>query len=357
MVVVKDQVGDMINLGRYLTAGLFGLAALFTYVGIFQGKMNFTRLITCLVIGFVMLQSYTWIMDTTRDIVEGINYQINGGEDYLNEFLDMSTMVQQKHEEVVEKGLGSKIMDAVANFGKETMHNFVVSLSFMFFSLIVKIMTSIRNCVIGIMYLLGPLLIPFLLFDTTRKVVRGWFTSYIGCLAWPILWNLTVRLSIAYASTFSITDDSVPLEALEPFVALNFAVGFVVVFAPMIITSLANGIGAGAAASLAGAFASQSAMNVTKTGIGTAGRVMEGVSSGVSYGAGKALHAVQANPSNNIIRNVATVGGGALKNGVHAAWRGLRGKDIEGYKSAEYSIKKALRPAHNRTETISVGHS
>ena len=341
MAAVSTEIADMLVLGRWLLAAFFSLAVLFTYIGLFQNKNGFSRLILSLVIGFVMLQSYVWMMEHTRQIIDGVSYRINGTENYLEEYLNMGALVQEAHEGKVEGGLISKTMDAVANFGKETIHNFVVSSSFIFFSIVTKIMSSIRGCLVGILYLLGPILIPFILFDTTRKILRGWFTSYVGCLSWPILWNLTLKLAVAYAQKFSIEEGAVPLDSLEPFVALNFAVGFVVVFSPMIVTSLAHGVGAGAAASLAGAFATNNAVNVVSKGFGVAGRTMQGAASGFSYGVGKAAKSMQ---SASPVKTIASIGGSAIKDTARGAWRGFRAKDYTGYRSSDYSIKRAIRP-------------
>jgi len=76
---------------------------------------------------------------------------------------------------------------------------------------------------------------------------------------WPLVWNLT--LGIAVAQSGNITLDG---QGLIEFISLNFATCAMLIFAPMLISSLAAGVGAGFVGSIAAAATFGGAAGVAK---------------------------------------------------------------------------------------------
>lgn len=269
--IVKTDLWSVINAGRYLLGGLFLFAVLVHFLGILSHQTNWAALLMRLVIGFILLQNYVWIMDTTKEVVVGLDKMITPQQDFSRQYAQMSENLRQQYEENVQQSITERLL----NFGKNTLHSIVVNLSFIFYAVVSRIMEAIRYSIVGIMYKLGPVLIPLILFNSTKRVLAGWFTSYVCVLSWPILWHITLSIAVGISARLGLTG-----EGIEYFVALNFAVGFVLIFSPMIIASLAAGVGMGAAASFAGAFATKAVMDRIQH-IGQLGaRGVAGVASG-----------------------------------------------------------------------------
>ena len=250
--VVKGDLGGVLRAGQIMLSSLFLLAVLIQYLGILQHQTSWTSLLMRLVIGFILLQNYVWIMDTTKDIVIGLDRLITPDQNFINQYALMTDNLRQQYEQNVQQSIISQVL----NFGKDTLHNLIINLSFIFYAVISKIMEAIRYSLTAILYKLGPVLIPLILFNSTKRVISGWFSSYVCVLAWPILWHITLSIAVAISARMGLTG-----EGIEFFVALNFAVGFILIFSPMIVSSLAAGIGTGAAASLAGALASKTVID------------------------------------------------------------------------------------------------
>lgn len=244
---VKSDLGLVLQTGRYLLGSFFLLAVLVNYIGMIRTQVNWADLLLRLVVGFILIQNYIWFMDLTRDILVGLDQRINPVQDAIVQYAQMSDNMQAQYEANTQKGLIGNFGDLV--FGKFTLHNLVINLSFIFYAVVSKIMEVIRYSLVAIIYKIGPILIPLILFQSTSKVLKGWFTQYVAILAWPILWHITLGIAVALSANI------MPGEGIEQFAALNFAVCFVLIFTPMIMSGLIAGAGLGSAASLAGALA------------------------------------------------------------------------------------------------------
>lgn len=278
--VVKGDLGGILQTGQLMLSSLFLLAVVTHYIGSIQNQGGWASLLVRLVIGFILIQNYVWLMDTTKEIITGLDQMINPDQSFTNQYATMTDNLRQEYESNVQQSITSQIL----NFGKNTLHNLIINFSFIFYAIISKIMEAIRYSLVGILYKLGPILVPLILFQSTKRVLSGWYKSYISVLAWPILWHITLAIAVAISRKIGLTG-----EGIEYFVALNFAVGFVLIFSPMIIASLAAGIGAGASASLAGAFASKAAIDrvrfASRLGVsGVAGAVSGGMQTARNIG-------------------------------------------------------------------------
>lgn len=329
--VVKGDLGNILFAGHLLLSSLFLLAVVTQYIGVIQHQGGWSGLLLRLAIGFILLQNYVWIMDTTRTIVEGVDLMINPEQNFINQYASMSDNLRQEYEANVQKSLTSQIL----NFGKNTIHNLIINLSFIFYAVISKIMEAIRYSITAILYKLGPILIPLILFNSTKRVLNGWYTSYVSVLAWPILWHITLAIAVAISQRIGLTG-----EGIEYFVALNFAIGFVLVFSPMIITSLAAGIGAGAAASLAGAFATKSALDTirqsSRLGVsGASGTISGGLVAAQSNSQPLPLNPTLSDRFKHIMSSVGNVSAGSVYGGIKSM-----------------AEKAGYRPSNNGNHTI-----
>lgn len=239
--VVKANLNEIISLGNTLLGGLFILACFMTFLGTFQNKANWPGLFLRVVAGFWLLENYVWVMDLTRDIVVGVDKVITPDPNAANLYVEMSDRLQAVYEKSQKTGFSFALL------GKKTLYNMTINLSFIFYAIVSNVMEAVRYTIIAIVYKLGPVLIPLIAFKTTIRVVIGWFTSYVAVLSWPILWHIV--LSIA---TSLIGGEELTLADLEGFIMINFAVGFVLIYTPLIVAGLSAGIGVGIAASLAG---------------------------------------------------------------------------------------------------------
>ncbi len=338
--VVKEDLNGVMQVGRFMIASLFALAVLTHYLGIFHNNSNWSSLLLRLVVGFVLLQNYVWIMDTTKDIVIGLDAKINPNQDFVNQYVQMVENVRAEYEESIQQNFTTRILD----FGKNTVHNLIINFSFIFYAIVSRIMEAIRYSVVGIMYKLGPVLIPLILFNSTKRVLNGWFTSYVSVLSWPILWHITLSIAVAISERIGVSG-----EGIEQFVALNFAIGFILVFSPMIITSLAAGIGAGGAVSLAGAFATKMALDTMKQGgrVGVAG--LAGAAGGVA-GAARTVSQKGINPSvtlgervRNMVSNAGHVTGAAMYGGIKNMANKTGLNLSKGERSSLWAIRKKMK--------------
>jgi len=263
LTAVKADLNNVLNAGRYILASFFVLAVFFNYIGLLSRGVNWAEVILRLVIGLVLLQNYTWMMDTTRDIVVSVDEMINPNHDFVTQYSIMSDNVQKRHTESIQRGIIAKVVNA---FGWPTLHTLVMNLSFIFYGIIARVMEAVRYSLVGVLYKLGPVLIPFILFQSTGQVIKGWFSSYVSVLCWPILWHIILGIAV----TLSGNNPS-----LEQFACINFAVCFVLILSPLIVNSLVAGIGTGSVGSLAGALSTRSVVD-SMTKIGQAGLVVAG---------------------------------------------------------------------------------
>ena len=248
--VIKADLNNALNAGRVMLVSFFVLAVFIRYIGILSHHANWADVIVRLVIGFVLLQNYTWIMDTTRTVISDVDQTVNPEQDYVTQYANMSQTMQTKNENTTSQSILTQITTAVTNFGRYTLRNLIINLSFIFYGLISKIMEAIRYSMAGILYKTGPVLIPLILFESTGRVVKGWYTSYISVLCWPILWHITLSIAV------NIGNQIMSNGGVEQFASLNFAVCFVLIFAPFIINSFIAGVGSGSASGLAGLMSS-----------------------------------------------------------------------------------------------------
>ncbi len=260
--VIKNDLAGVLSIGRLLLGSFFVLAVLFMYLGIFTNKQaNWSGLVFRLVIGFVLLQSYSLVLDMVKDIVVAIDTTINPQTTAADQYMVMSQNMQNVYEQNQQKGF------SLAVFGKKTLHNLTINVSFIFYAIVSNVMQAIRYTIIGILYKLGPLLIPFIVFKSSIRMIEGWFRSYVAVISWPILWHIVLSIAVTLSGNIQPT-----LDGIEQFVMLNFAVCFVLIFSPMIVSSLISGGGIGGAASMA----ALGAVNKISENIKRGGRVAVG---------------------------------------------------------------------------------
>lgn len=254
---VKNDLPNCLNTGRLMLASLFVFAVFVRYVGLLSHHVNWADVIMRLVIGFVLLQNYTSIMDTTRDIVSSVDQTVNPEQDFVSQYAQMSNTMQTQHENTTRQSILTQVVNAAVSFGRNTLRNLIINLSFILYAVISNIMESIRYCTTAILYKLGPVIIPLVLFESTGQVVKGWFTSYVSVLCWPILWHIVLGIAVTVGGQIPTNG------GLEQFACLNLALCFVLIFSPFIINSLVAGVGAGSSAALSGLMSTNTAGNVT----------------------------------------------------------------------------------------------
>ena len=203
--IIKGDLGNILQAGQFMLGSLFLLAVVTHYIGVIQNQVSWTSLLVRLVIGFILLQNYVWLMDTTKDIVVGLDQMINPDQSFVNQYASMTDNLRQQYEENVQQSITSQILD----FGKNTIHNLIINLSFIFYAVISKIMETIRYSITAILYKLGPVIVPLILFNTTKRVLSGWYTSYVSVLAWPILWHITLAIAVAISNRIGITGEGI----------------------------------------------------------------------------------------------------------------------------------------------------
>ena len=99
---IRPELGGVIAIGFHLAGFFFLLACLFNYVVTLQGKANWTRLLTNLVIVFILLSQYVWIMDISKELVEGVQAEVTSNKTYLTQYVEMV----DNFREVYEKNQG-----------------------------------------------------------------------------------------------------------------------------------------------------------------------------------------------------------------------------------------------------------
>jgi hypothetical protein len=256
---VKTDLSTVLSTGQYLLVSLFLLAVFVQYVGLLSHPVNWADVIVRLIIGFILLQSYEWIMDTTYAIITGIDQTINPNQDFVSQYAAMSTNMQQQFQNNTQQNIASQVGNAI--FGRFSLHNLIINISFIFYAIVSNIMQNIRYSISGILYKLGPVLIPLILFQSTGKVLKGWYVSYVSVLCWPILWHIVLGLAVALSAQIGSSS-----QGIEQFACLNLAICFVLIFSPFIISSMVAGVGAGASAGVGGLLSTQQLSN-TVTGV------------------------------------------------------------------------------------------
>ena len=260
---VKGDLSNCLSAGQTMLVSLFAVAVFVRYVGLLTHHVNWAEVIVRLVIGFVLLQNYTWIMDTTRTIVSDVDSTINPTQDYVSQYATMSQNIQQRQQSQTRQSILTQIGKGF--FGPFSLHNIIINLSFIAYAILSKIMEAVRYSMTAILYKIGPVLIPLVLFQSTGHVVKGWYVSYVSVLCWPILWHIVLGIAVNLSNQ-QVASGSI----VEQFAAINFAVCFVLVFSPFIINSLVAGVGAGSSAGLSGLM-STNATNTLMTTTGYAG--------------------------------------------------------------------------------------
>jgi type IV secretory pathway VirB6-like protein len=273
LTAVKGDLSTVLTTGSYLLGSLFVLAVFVNYIGILSYNVNWADVIVRLVIGFVLIQNYIWIMDTTYGVISGVDQAINPNQNFVDQYATMSNNMQQHFQNNTQQSIVSQVGNAI--FGRFSLHNLIINLSFIFYAVISKIMEAVRYSVTGILYKLGPALVPLILFKSTSKVLKGWYTSYIAVLCWPILWHIALAIAVALSNQIGSSN-----QGIEQFACLNFAVCFVLIFSPFIVNSLVAGVGAGSSAAVSGMMSTNKAtslMTVVSSGAikGISDRVMQ----------------------------------------------------------------------------------
>ncbi|MDP2654346.1 MAG: hypothetical protein Q8Q08_09985 [Candidatus Omnitrophota bacterium] len=254
ITAVKTDLFTALDAGRYMLTALFIVAVFRSYLDVLNTTVNWSDVIIRLVIGFALLQNYTWIMDTTRDVVIGVDEKINPDQSYINQYAAMSDNMQKEYEANTQTSFVSNVSNFL--FGKFTLHTLIINLSFIFYAVVSNVMEAVRYSLVGILYKMGPILVPLILFKSTGNTLKGWFTSYVSVLCWPILWHIALSVAVALSAEIGASG-----QGIEQFACLNFAVCFVLVFSPMIVSSLVAGVGMGASAAVAGLMANNSLFN------------------------------------------------------------------------------------------------
>ncbi len=239
-----------------MLASFFVLAVFLQYVGVLSRPVNWADVIVRLVIGLVLIQNYTWIMDTTRTVVSDVDVMVNPNQDYVSQYAQISNNAHQQHEASIQQGVLSQVENTL--FGWFSLHTLIMNLSFIFYSIMSKVMEAVRYTMTAILYKLGPVLIPLILFQSTIHMVKGWFVSYVSVLCWPILWHIVLAMAVTISGNNP---------TLEQFACINFAVCFVLIFSPLIVNHIVAGIGTGSSSALAGYISSKTTVDtINKTG-------------------------------------------------------------------------------------------
>lgn len=343
--IVAERADQLIVIGRMLLGSFFILATVTTYLGSMQGRQGWTGLFIRLTIGFMLLQNYAFVMTQTEKIVESINQKINPDGSWLERYVEMSSKVYDSYQKNVKRSM----LDVVRSLAKNALHNFVVNISFIFNSLTMRIMKVVQDTLLAILKTLGPILIPFLVFSSTQNIVVGWYKSYVEILTWPILWGIVLTLAARIGESYGIFGEN-----LETFVAMNFALGFVILFSPMIVSLISRGLGVGTAASVAATGATLMATNAL-TGTGSAalastGGMITGASQGVMQQIGNSTANVMRFSGGSMLSRLgsATVAGtwGGMKGAVTGAVKGVA--NHSGVRLNDYASSYMPSPAKAR---------
>ena len=266
--IVKTHLDTVIHLGGTLLLSFLPLAILITYLGVMRNRASWADLFLRVVIGFIILQNYEYWMDSIRNIVVDIINTVTPN-DFVNEYMKLVDDFQQKYAEQQ----AANPWEAIQNFLKHSVTTFVINLSFLFYSIATFVMNTVRYVFAALLYKIGPLLVPFILFQSTGKIIGGWLTSYISVLFWPLLWRIMLSIAVDQGHNIDFTADG-----LSTFVVFNLAVAVMIVFSPLIMTSISAGLGVGFVSSLTGAMATRGTFDVLRQtgemGIkGTAGTI------------------------------------------------------------------------------------
>jgi hypothetical protein len=250
--IIKSNLDIVVGTGRSLLLGFLPLAIIITYLGVLRNKSSWLDLFLRVVIGFIILGNYESWMDTIRNITVSIINTVTP-EDFISQYKSLVESFQQKYAEQQ----ASNPWEAIQNFIKNSATTFLINLSFLFYSIATFVMNTVRYVFAALLYKIGPLLVPFILFSSTVRILGGWLTSYISVLFWPLLWRIMMSIAVDQGQNIPLT-----AEGILSFTAFNLAVAGMVIFSPVIITSIAAGLGAGIAGSLAGAFATKGAFDI-----------------------------------------------------------------------------------------------
>src|SRR5208282_4486947 len=120
---VKVDLPNCISTGQTMLVSLFVVAVFVRYVGLLSHHVNWADVIVRLVIGFVLLQNYTLIMDTTRSIVSDVDTMINPTQDFVSQYATMSQNIQQQQQNMTRQSILTQIGNGF--FGPFSLHNLI----------------------------------------------------------------------------------------------------------------------------------------------------------------------------------------------------------------------------------------
>ena len=348
--ILKTDMISVVKLAQYLIVAFFPIACFLQYHKVFVGQTNYRVLLVRTVVIFMILTNYVSFMELNKDIIAGVTKKITNGQNNAILYSQMLTKAEQKQREN-QKQEKKSFLKSLGNFGvgNFTIQNVIVTTCFYFYRIVTRVMGVVQKTMIGILYKLGPLLLLFLLFDKTIAVVIGWYRSYLCTLSWPLLWSIILSLAVTISKNYNISG-----VGFELFIAVNFAVCWVIIFTPMIINNLVSGAGIGTAASIAGGMASKMTANALQRTAGVmtqsgAGTIRGGLKPMISSGSSSGVKMGSASLPRNFMNKVTTVTGGMIGGGFSGMGKsmGLIPSEGEkaGIKMATSSVSKTLRMA------------
>ncbi len=268
----KQDIEHVIGLGKTLAGGFLVLACLLNYIATVQGKANWPALMVSFVMAIFILHNYVGIMDTTVELIAIVNQEVNKKDTYLSSYIKMVDDFRSVYEQ------NQKEKFSIFDIGYKLLHNLITNLSFMFYGAVIYIMKFVREHLLGIMFRLGPLVIPFMVFNNTKKVPIGWYASFVSVCLWPLVWQLVLTYAVEQASQIDLSFNNI-----VHFVNLNFVVCILVVLTPVLVSSLVAGVGIGAASYITSLFAIKQASELTQRTAKTfAGGIGGGITGGVA---------------------------------------------------------------------------
>ena len=226
----------------YLLIALFGITAIvIAFFRFFNlQSFDFYQIIVRVAIVFILLAAYPVIINSIYGLIDGICNVIYKGDivDAISTVIKNSMLAEQKMEKGVAKQagkLGAWVLQFIAAMGGT------------FLSGCITVMGIIRLFAMCILYVIGVIAIPLIIFPQASRVAKGWFIAIIEVGCWAILWKLVLVLF----EIFQPYDIKGAADFLT--VALYYiTIGCVMLWTPKLISSLGRGIGIGESMSMAG---------------------------------------------------------------------------------------------------------
>ncbi len=97
LLTVRADLSNVLNAGRYMLLSLFAVAVFMNFLNILKYNINWADVILRLVIGVILLQNYTWVMDTTRNISVGVDEMVNPNQDFISQYSLINQNMQKQH--------------------------------------------------------------------------------------------------------------------------------------------------------------------------------------------------------------------------------------------------------------------